>query len=147
MTPPGNPTDSRRPRGVSLDRRLERAGLAFDTGILECHLARDPDNVEILAELAEAYTRTRRYREGLELDRRLVSTDPDEPLFRYNLACSLSLTGRLDEAADELLIAFDLGYADLDHLERDSDLRRLREAPCFERVRQAMKSIPRRRQA
>lgn len=147
MTPPSNPTDSRQARGAVLRRRLARAGRAFDAGILECQLLREPDNVEVLAELAEAYTRMRRYREGLELDRRLVRSSPEEPLFRYNLACSLALTGHLEQAVDELLEAFALGYADLDHLERDADLRRLREAPCFARVTEAMKSITRRRQA
>lgn len=146
-SPPPKPTHSRRGRAAVLNRRLERAGRAFDTGILECLLRREPENVELLAALAESYTRLRRYREGLDLDHRLVRSDPDEPIFRYNLACSLSLMDRLDDAAEQLMVAFELGYADIEHLERDTDLRRLRASPCFERVRVAMQSVARRHEA
>jgi len=118
-----------------LARRMQHAALAFETGVLEQVLLREPDNLEVLATLAEACTRLRRYRRGLELDRRLVARDPREPLFRYNLACSLSLTGDLAAACDELLIAIDRGYRDFEHMERDPDLRRLRADALFQRVR------------
>jgi len=135
---------SARGSGGSLGRRLEHAAWNFETGVLERLLEREPDNVEVLAALAETYTRLRRYRRGLELDRRLVDHDPREPLFRYNLACSLSLTGDLRAAADALLVAFDLGYTDFDHLRRDPDLRRLRRDECFEPVRLRMEALARR---
>ncbi|HEX5009302.1 MAG TPA: hypothetical protein VFY71_02785 [Planctomycetota bacterium] len=130
------PAPSQRPPPTGLlARRLQHAALAFETGVLEQVLAREPDNVEVLAALAEACTRLRRYRRGLELDRLLVQRDPDEPLFRYNLACSLALTGELDAACAELLGAIDRGYRDFAHMERDPDLRRLRRDPCWQRVR------------
>ncbi len=115
---------------------MQHAALTFETGVLEQVLLREPDNLEVLASLAEACTRLRRYRRGLELDRRLVARDPGEPLFRYNLACSLSLTGDLQAACDELLLAIDCGYRDFAHMERDPDLRRLRGDPRFHRVRE-----------
>jgi len=131
------PAPSRRPPPTGiLARRLQHAALAFETGVLEQVLAREPDNVEVLAALAEACTRLRRYRRGLELDRLLVQRDPDEPLFRYNLACSLALTGELDAACAELLGAIDRGYRDFAHMERDPDLRRLRRDPAWQRVRE-----------
>ena len=129
------PAPSRRPPQGLLARRLQHAALAFETGVLEQVLAREPDNVEVLAALAEACTRLRRYRRGLELDRRLVEHAPEEPLFRYNLACSLALTGELDAACAELLGAIDRGYRDFAHMERDPDLRRLRRDPAWQRVR------------
>jgi Flp pilus assembly protein TadD len=135
MTSP-EPTPSRRPAPPGqLARRLGQAGLSFEAGVLEQVLLREPDNLEVLAALAEAYTRMRRYRRGLLLDRRLVAHDPDEPLFRYNLACSLALTGQLAEAAGELLAAIGHGYRDFAHMERDPDLRRLRASSEWTRVR------------
>lgn len=123
-------------------RRLEQAGLAFESGVLEQVLQRDPDDLEALAALAEACTRLRRYRRGLELDRRLVERDPEQPLFRYNLACSLALTGHLRAAADELLAAIERGYRDFAHLQRDPDLRRLRADPEYARVRARIADLP-----
>jgi Flp pilus assembly protein TadD len=107
-------------------RRLDRVDLAFEAGIIELRLRRDPENVALLAAMAEACTRLHRYAEGLALDRRLVALHPDEPVSRYNLACSLALTGDLDGATRELLAAVRLGYRDFDHLALDTDLRRLR---------------------
>ena len=136
------PAPSRRPPPTGiLARRLQHAALAFETGVLEQVLAREPDNVEVLAALAEACTRLRRYRRGLELDRLLVQRDPDEPLFRYNLACSLALTGDVVGACDELVAAIDRGYRDFAHMERDPDLRRLRQAADWDRVRQRVLDV------
>ena len=115
----------------TLRRRLEQAGLAFDAGILEGYLRRQPDDSAVLAELAETCTRMRRFRRGLQLDRQLARRHPQDPTVRYNLACSLALTGDLPGAARELLAAARLGYRDLEHLLRDPDLRRLRRDPCF----------------
>lgn len=126
-----------------LGRRLQHAALAFETGVLEEVLRREPDNVEVLAALAEACTRLRRYRRGLELDRCLVARDPDEPLFRYNLACSLALTGDVGGACDELVAAIDRGYRDFAHMERDPDLRRLRQDAAWDRVRQRVLDVER----
>jgi len=123
---------------------LQRAGLAFETGILEELHERLPDDVELLAQLAEACTRLRRYRRGLELDRCLVQRDPVNPEFRYNLACSCSLTGDLTAAATELLMSLQLGYRDFVHLMRDPDLRRLRRDAAFEPVRTVMEQLQRR---
>jgi Flp pilus assembly protein TadD len=124
-----------------LGRRLQHAALAFETGVLEEVLRREPDNVEVLAALAEACTRLRRYRRGLELDRCLVARDPEEPLFRYNLACSLALTGDVSGACDELVAAIDRGYRDFAHMERDPDLRRLRQDAAWDRVRQRVLDV------
>ena len=122
---------------------MEQAGLTFDSGILECCLRRHPDDSEVLAELAETCTRLRRYRRGLQLDRRLVRRHPRDPTVRYNLACSLALTGDLPGAARELLAAARLGYRDIEHLLRDPDLRRLRRDPCFAELRAQLERIAR----
>jgi hypothetical protein len=70
-------------------------------------------------------------RRALEIDQRLVALLPNDFLARYNLACSLALAGRPDEAIDSLSSAILLGSADLAHLEVDPDLDSLRERPDF----------------
>jgi Flp pilus assembly protein TadD len=122
----------------SLTRRLERAGLAFETEILELRVQREPDNLELLAALAEACTRLRRYQQGLALDRQLVARAPKDPGVRYNLACSLSLTGDVDGAMAAPVHAVELGYDDLEHLDRDPDLRRLRADPRYPGLRERL---------
>jgi len=137
-------TPSEEPRHVppgQASRRLHQAGLAFDTQVLEQLLQRDPENLDLMAALAEACTRARRYRRGLALDRELVGRAPREPVYRYNLACSLSLTGDVAEAATQLLAAIELGYRDFEALRADPDLRRLRAAPAWSAVAARMKEL------
>ncbi len=131
MTRKNQPRRTARPG--ALLRRLEHAGWVFQSDVLEASLRRDPDDVETLVQLAEASTRARRYRRGLELDRVLVRRDPSDHVFRYNLACSLALSGDLAAAREALLAAVGLGYSDFRHLREDPDLARLRRAPDYER--------------
>ena len=128
-------------RRSSLTRRVRHAGLRFETSILEQLVDREPGNLEYLAALGEAYTRLRRYAKGLDVDRRLVAADPADPIYRYNLACSLALTSDLDGACAALLKAFELGYSDFDHLMRDPDLRRLRGDVRFGLVREQFERL------
>ena len=143
-TPASSSSRGGRSDGASAaGRRLQRAGLAFETGILEELHARRPDDIALLAALAEACTRLRRYRRGLQLDRQLAQHDPADPVIRFNLACSCSLTGDLPAAAAELLMALQLGYRDFAHLLRDADLRRLRQSSAFEPVRARIEQLQR----
>ena len=81
--------------------------------------------------LGELASRRGLHDRALELDRRLVSRLPADSLARYNLACSLALAGRCDEAIVCLGAAFDLGYDDVAHMEVDPDLASIRERPEF----------------
>jgi tetratricopeptide (TPR) repeat protein len=116
------------------DPRLEALGDEFQTFVHEEALRLRPDDVDALAWLASTYTRRGRLEDGLALDRRLVELRPEDPIVRYNLACSLSLTRRLDEAVERLRQAIALGYSDFEHLERDADLENLRGHPGFEEI-------------
>lgn len=108
---------------------LERAGLEFLVDFLTIAVDEHPANVDALAELGHALSRLGRCEEGLTIDRRLVGLLPENPEARYNLACSLALCGRPDEAFAALEHAVDLGYTDVDHLQHDEDLRSLRSSP------------------
>ncbi len=56
---------------------------------------------------------------------------PDDPTWRYNLACSLALLKRDDDALSELEQAIELGFRDVALIQRDSDLSALRKLPRF----------------
>jgi len=111
---------------------LERKGLDFLAEFLEIELAHQPDNVDALAELGHVYTRLGRLPEGLAVDRRLVRLLPENSTVHYNLACSLALLGRVDEAFVALELSVQKGYDDGAHLAHDEDLVTLRGDPRFQ---------------
>lgn len=59
---------------------------------------------------------------------------PEDPTFAYNLACALALQGQRDAALDALREAITLGFRDVAHMRRDTDLTALRTHPAFEAV-------------
>ncbi|MBN2490220.1 MAG: hypothetical protein JXQ29_05170 [Planctomycetes bacterium] len=118
-----------------MDRKsLEDLATEFRIGLFETALALGRDDISLMAELAELYTRAGRVREGLALDEALVAREPDNPIFRYNLACSLALVGRVDRAFDELDRAVGSGFDDTKLLLEDRDLDRLRADPRWRRL-------------
>jgi Flp pilus assembly protein TadD len=121
--------------------RLNRSALAFETSVLELLVERDPGNIDYLVALGQAYARLRRNQCGLAVDRTLVSREPDEPTFRYNLACSLVLTGDLNGATGELLKAIEFGYRDFEHLLADDDLDALRNDNRFGLIRDRIAEV------
>jgi len=105
----------------------------FELGFLEEILARDPCNEDALMLLGHAYTRRGDLEKGLLMDQRLVRLRPNDAVAYYNLACSHSLLGQVDEAFAAIEKAISLGYSDLKHMLTDPDLERLRKAPRFRR--------------
>ncbi len=100
----------------------------FVLGILE----QRPTQLEALQGGAEALTALGYYEDGLALDKRLERLLPEDPLVIYNLACSLALAKRSEEALASLEKAIDLGYRDRAHMQRDPDLTSLRDDPRFQ---------------
>jgi len=111
---------------------LETLGLGFLVDLFEEELRLEPDRLDLLASLGELYTRVGRLADGLRIDRRLTELLPTDPIAHYNLACSLSLIGRVDLAFAALREAVALGYQDFEFLEKDGDLRHLRADPKFQ---------------
>ena len=70
-----------------------------------------------------------------ETCRKGVELLPDDPTWRFNLACSLAyFAKREDEALDELEKAIDLGFRDRKQIEDDTDLKRLGKLPRFKEL-------------
>jgi tetratricopeptide (TPR) repeat protein len=111
--------------------RKEARELEIKIAFLEGIVRRDAGYIEALQLLGDHYTRRGQFEESLGVDQRLSQLEPRNPLAFYNLACSYSLTGRIDRAAFALEKALSLGYRDFTWLAKDPDLRTLRKDPLY----------------
>jgi predicted Zn-dependent protease len=91
-----------------------------------------PGDIEVLQALADLYTKTGKYEEGLTVDQMLSQQLPNDDLVWYNLGCSYALTHHPDEAFESLTKAVELGYGDYDWMKTDPDLNNLHRDPRFE---------------
>lgn len=129
---------------ISSRKRSKRPSpreLDVEITFLEGLIRRDPGYVDALQLLGDNYTRRGRFEDGLQVDQKLAELEPGNPLSFYNLACSLSLTGKLDEAARALESALDLGYRDFKWMSRDPDLKALRKHECYTRLREKIRRM------
>lgn len=113
----------------------------FEIIFFENLIKERPNFVQALACLGDAYTRKGFIREGLEIDRRLASLKPEDPIVHYNFACSFSLLGDCQQALAELKKAVLLGYDDFSYILKDPDLENLRRYPKFKEFFQKLKKI------
>jgi tetratricopeptide (TPR) repeat protein len=108
---------------------------------LEGLVRRDENYVEALQVLGDDYTRRDRYAEGLKIDERLCKLRPHDALVHYNLACSYSLTARLDLAIEALEAAINLGYRDFKWMAQDPDLENLREHAAYKKIQAKVRQM------
>ncbi|MBL7012719.1 MAG: hypothetical protein ISR85_07335 [Kiritimatiellales bacterium] len=99
---------------------------------LESIARRLPEDTEVLRALADLYTRTGDFAEGLRIDERLSHLCAEEPLVWYNFGCSLALVERTEDALEALSRALELGYDDYEWMKKDSDLTSLHGDSRFE---------------
>jgi Flp pilus assembly protein TadD len=99
---------------------------------LERVACRLPEDTQVLRALADLYTRTGDYVEGLRIDERLSHLCAEEPLVWYNLGCSLALLNRTEDAFEALGRSLELGYDDYEWMKKDTDLTSLHGDPRFE---------------
>lgn len=117
--------------------------LSFEIGFFENLSRRNPKDVRVLEVLAHYYTRSGQIGDGLRVDRRIVRHDPENPIAHYNLACSLALKNRKEDAVASLRDAVELGYSDAEWMMKDDDLKNLREfIPFLELVREVANESP-----
>ena len=127
----------RMPQRSSASTKLSRkASRDLDVKIkfFEGIVRRDPQYIDALRILGDCYSQRGKYGEGLKVDERLSRLEPRDPLVFYNLACSYSLSERLDDAAQALDKALSLGYRDFKWLAKDPDLRKLRKHPLYRNI-------------
>ena len=92
--------------------------------------ARQPMHERLRAQFVEALRSgdTETMRETCEKG---VALLPEDPTWRYNLACSLAYWKDQTRALDELEKAIDLGYRDAEAIQADRDLARVASNPRF----------------
>jgi cytochrome c-type biogenesis protein CcmH/NrfG len=127
-------------RSKSLTRR-EARDLDIKISFLEGLVRRDAEYVEALQMLGDHYTERGDVAHSLQVDQRLSRLQPRNPLVFYNLACSHSLNGEMDEAVTALEKALRLGYRDFKWLARDPDLSRLRRHPLYRRIKSKLRKL------
>jgi tetratricopeptide (TPR) repeat protein len=121
--------------------RKETRELDVQISFLEGLVRRDPQYLEALQMVGDHYTRRGRFQHGLRVDQQLSRLQPCNPLVFYNLACSHSLTGELDQAAAALGKALALGYRDFKWLARDPDLNQLRQHPLYRSIQSKIRKM------
>ena len=123
----------------------QQRDLDVQIGFLEGVTRRDPEYLEALQTLGDLYTRRGKFDEGLTVDEQLSRLRPADPVVYYNLACSYSLTRRLDQAAGALCKALELGFRDFKALTKDPDLANLRKdalyAPILARIQRLQRQL------
>ena len=76
--------------------------------------------------LSDDYLQRGHFDLGLDLDEKLIELEPSNPDAFFNLACSYSLNGDIQAAADALTLAIDYGYRDWKWIAREQSLEKLR---------------------
>ncbi len=123
------------PQPLPLSEPASRAlALSFETAIAAAFLRAEPGHREALEMLGHALTRQGKHDDALAVDRELVNLEPDNAYIRYNLACSLSNLGKVEDALRELELALELGYDDVSYMQKDPDLARVRKDPRYRRL-------------
>ncbi|MEO6034757.1 MAG: hypothetical protein ABIQ35_05845 [Verrucomicrobiota bacterium] len=115
--------------------------MEVEIGFFEGLIRRDPDYVEALQILGDAYTRRGEYSDGLKVDEQLARLRPDDALVHYNLACSYSLTQQVERSGVSLEKALQLGYRDFKWIVTDPDLRNLRRHSLYRKIRAKLREL------
>jgi len=121
--------------------RRESRELDIKIEFMEGIVRRDPEYVEALQLLGDHYTQRGQFDHSLKVDEQLSRLEPRNPLVFYNLACSYSLIGHVDEAMSALEKSLTLGYRDFKWLARDPDLRTLRKHPLYRTIEDKIRKM------
>ena len=117
------------------DQQLCQEAADLEVQFFEGILERDPCHEEVLRLLGYIYTARTQYREGLEMDLRLIRLRPQDATAFYNLACSYALLGEADKAFEALGRAMTLGYDHAEEMDTDPDLESIRSDPRYAPLR------------
>jgi tetratricopeptide (TPR) repeat protein len=119
---------------TTLVRPHEQSQLDFELEFFGRILERHSDFVDVLRVHGNNLTLKGRFGEGLQVDKRLVHLRPHDPLAHYNLACSLALLKKPEQALNTLRRAIELGYRDFRYMREDRDLDSIRQDPRFRQL-------------
>jgi tetratricopeptide (TPR) repeat protein len=129
----------KKPVAKKLSRNDQR-NLDVEISFIEGVVRRDPSYVDALQILGDDYTKRGRFADGLTVDEQLARLRPNDATVLYNLACSYSLTDRLDEAIEALQRALAAGYDEFSWMAKDPDLAAVRKHPLYEKIQAKIKA-------
>ncbi|MGH7293563.1 MAG: TPR end-of-group domain-containing protein, partial [Polyangiaceae bacterium] len=122
----------------SLARLGDPEGAAFLARMGAKPLVQSP---EVLAGIAldqgNRYLEIRRFEQAIAEYNRVLEVQPKNQIALYNLACAYALMGDKERAFDYLQKTIDAGYDDFDYMDKDDDLRSLRDDPRYKRMGEA----------
>lgn len=123
-------------QSANLSRFTEASQLDFELDFYGRILDRCPHFTDVLRAHGNNLTLKGRYADGLDIDKKLISLRPSDPLAHYNLACSYALLKKTDQAIKWLTKAVELGYRDFGYIRKDRDLDAVRSDPRFRQLLQ-----------
>jgi adenylate cyclase len=97
-------------------------------------LESNPDDVRAIYMGAGDMIALGRTEEGLLWGERALAIDPRDPGTLYNVACLYSNVRRIQRSLDLLEQAVDVGFAQKEWIEHDSDLEAVRNEPRFKAI-------------
>ena len=92
---------------------------------------------EMFDNALELHDKDKNYRESIKLFKRIYYNFPKSKMgaiSAYNTACGYALSGQKEEALDWLELSVKSGYADFDHLRKDTDLDGLRNEKRYKKL-------------
>lgn len=120
---------------IKVSRRVaDRLYTDYEIGLAKALLSLNPNHLNALRTLGNALTRAGRHEEALDVDLRIVELAPRDAYAYYNLTCSYSNLGYVDQALTALRQALKLGYRDFGYLMTDRDLESVRRDPRFKKL-------------
>ncbi|HBO98453.1 MAG TPA: hypothetical protein DD637_01250 [Verrucomicrobia bacterium] len=96
---------------------------------------------QVLCDRFRTALRTNDAETRLDVCKKGVALLPDDPTWRYNLACSLAYAKDPEPALDELEKAIDLGFRDTGKIRQDADFRKIANLPRFKELLEYADSI------
>ena len=96
------------------------------------HLKVNPDDVRAYYMSANAMVALGEVERGLERTRLALKLDPNDCMVLYNAGCIFSMTGRIEEALDNIERSVEVGNIQYRYFEHDSNLNPLRGHPRFQ---------------
>jgi serine/threonine protein kinase/Tfp pilus assembly protein PilF len=106
--------------------------------LMQARLELNPDDARACNLLAGAFSIVGETAAALDYAARSLEIDPEDPMLLYNVACTYSNLGKLDDALSCLERAVDKGFGHKEWIEHDPDLNAIRDNPRFKAITQAM---------
>ncbi|MFO7898503.1 MAG: tetratricopeptide repeat protein [Planctomycetota bacterium] len=130
----------RRAAAIGLLRAGPRGLLALERSggdLVELNI----DSAGLRIQIGNGFLEEGKHRRALAEYRKALELDPKNDVAWYNIACAYSLMERIDQAVTALEKSVELGYDDVDWMQKDTDLDNIRNDPRYkglvERLRRA----------